>query len=324
MKMSIRNPKTKLMKKVTLLLFLGLIQSMYLKAQQDPEYTQYMYNMSVINPAYATSDVGVANVGLLYRSQWVGAVGAPKTGTAFLRTPINERIEAGISFINDEIGDGALNENNIYADVAYVVQLSQKVRLSFGLKAGVTLFDTRFNDFQLNSGDFTTDPAFSENVNETFLNIGSGLYLFSDNYYVGLSAPNFLGSKHLEERNGVAALGNENLHLFLTGGYVFKINENLDLKPSFMLRSVQGAPISADFNANVRINGNFEVGVSYRLDDAISGMFNIGITPDLRVGYAYDYTTSNLGNFNSGTHEIMLLYNFRFSGAKRYSSPRFF
>ncbi|WP_430907707.1 PorP/SprF family type IX secretion system membrane protein [Maribacter sp. 2-571] len=312
------------MKKVSILLFLGLIHSLYVTAQQDPEYTQYMYNTSIINPAYATSDVGVANMGVLYRTQWVGAVGAPKTGTAFLRTPINESIEAGISFINDEIGDGALNENNIYADLAYIIRLNEKVRLSFGAKVGVTLFDTQFNDFQLNSGDFTSDPAFSENINETFLNIGSGLYLYSDTYYVGLSAPNFLQSKHLEDRNGVASLGNENLHLFLTGGYVFALNQNLDFKPSFMVRSVQGAPISADINANVRINGNFEVGLSYRLDDSVSGMFNIGITPDLRVGYAYDYTTSNLGNYNSGTHEIMLLYNLRFAGAKRYSSPRFF
>ncbi len=324
MKMNIRTQKTKFMKKVTVLLFLGLVQSMYLKAQQDPEYTQYMYNMSVINPAYATSDVGVANAGLLYRTQWVGAVGAPKTGTAFLRTPINERIEAGISFINDEIGDGALNENNIYADFAYVLQLNDKIRLSLGLKAGVTLFDTSFSDFQLNSGDFTSDPAFSQNVNETFFNIGSGAYLYGDNFYVGISAPNFLKNKHISEQSGISALGNENLHLFATAGYVFAINENLDLKPSVLVKSVQGAPISMDFNANVRINGNFEVGVSYRLDDAISGLFNIGITPDLRVGYAYDYTTSNLGDFNSGTHEIMLLYNFRFSGAKRYSSPRFF
>lgn len=324
MKMNLSNLKTKFMKKVTFLLFLGLVQSMYLKAQQDPQYTQYMYNMSIVNPAYATHDIGVANMGLLYRSQWVGAVGGPNTGTAFIRTPINDRIEAGISFINDEIGDGALNESNINADMAYLLQLNSKTFLSFGMKAGVTLFNTQFSDFQLNSGDFTSDPAFSENINDTFLNIGAGLFLFSDDYYVGLSAPNFLGGKHIAERNGISALGSENLHLFLTGGYVFEISQTLDFKPSFMAKVVQGAPLSLDINANVRFNGNLEAGLSYRFDDALSAMVNIGITPDFRVGYAYDYTTSNLGNFNSGTHEIMLLYNFRFSGAKRYSSPRFF
>ncbi|WP_423999094.1 PorP/SprF family type IX secretion system membrane protein [Maribacter sp. IgM3_T14_3] len=312
------------MKKVVLLLCILFLSSFHSKAQQDPEYTQYMYNMSVINPAYATNDVGVANLGLLYRTQWVGAVGAPKTATAFIRTPLSEQVEAGISIIHDEIGDGALNEDNIYADFAYLVQLNRSMFLSFGLKAGVTLFDTRFNDFQLNSGDFSSDPAFSENINETFLNIGTGLFLFNDDFYVGLSAPNLLGSKHIEEQNGINALGAENLHIFLTGGYVFEINRGLKFKPSFMVKRVSNTPLSMDINANFLFNDTLEAGLSYRVDDAVSAMVNVAITPDLRIGYAYDYTTSNLGNFNSGTHEFMLLYNLRIAGAKRFTSPRFF
>jgi len=312
------------MKKVCLLLFLHLLLHSYVKGQQDPEYTQYMYNMSIINPAYATNNVGVVNTGLLYRSQWVGAVGAPKTATAFVRTPINDRIELGISFINDAIGDGALSENNIATDFAYLIQLSRDTHLSFGLKTGITIFDTQFSDFQLNSGNFNTDPSFAQNMNETFLNMGAGVFLFSDKYYAGLSVPAIFRTKSLSKSNGEIAIDNENLHFFATAGYVFDIHRDLEIKPSIMIRSTLGAPLSIDLNTNVRFQGLYEFGLSYRFKDAISAMFNIGITEQLAIGYAYDYTTSNLGNFNSGSHEIILLYNFHLSRSKRYSSPRFF
>lgn len=312
------------MKKVTLLLFFCLAHSMYLQAQQDPGYTQYMYNMSVINPAYATGDIGIANAGLLYRSQWVNAVGAPKSATAFINSPLNDRIEVGLSLINDEIGDGALSENNVGANFAYKLQLGNELYLSLGVKAGLTMFNTQFSDFQLNSGDFNSDPAFAENINDNFLNIGAGLFLFGNQFYLGISAPNFLASKHLSEQNGVSALGSENLHTFLTAGYIFELSESVELKPSIMVKSVQGAPLAADVNANVRFNGNLETGLSYRLNESYSVLLNYGITQHIRIGYAYDYTTSNLGNFNSGSHEIMLLFDLNFSGSKRYSSPRFF
>lgn len=322
--MNVRNTKIKFMKKITFLLFLSLIQNMYIQAQQDPEFTQYMYNMSVINPAYATGEVGVVNAGLLYRSQWVGAVGSPKSATAFIHAPLNDRIEIGLSFINDEIGDGALNENNVSANFAYKLQLGKNTYLSLGAKAGLTLFNTQFSDFQLNSGNFSSDPAFAENINDNFLNIGAGLFLYGERFYLGISAPNFLGSKHLTDQNGISALGSESLHTFLTGGYIFELSETLDFKPSFMVKSVEGAPLSMDVNANVRYLENLEAGVSYRFDDSFSLLVNYGITQNLRIGYAYDYTTSNLGNYNSGTHEIILLFDMNFSGSKRYSSPRFF
>ena len=322
--MNVRKPKTKFMKKITYLLFLLLIQNTYVKAQQDPQYTQYMYNMSIVNPAYATGELGLVNTGLLYRSQWVGAVGAPKSATAFIHAPLNDLIEVGISFINDEIGDGALSENNISGNFAYKLQLGKKTYLSLGAKAGVTLFNTQFSDFQLNSGNFSSDPAFAANINGNFLNLGAGLFLYGNSFYLGLSAPNFLGNEHLTEQNGISAIGGENLHTFLTGGYILEINEKLDFKPSFMVKRVEGSPLSLDLNANVRYLDNIEAGLSYRIDDSFSLMANYGITQNLRIGYAYDYTTSNLGNYNSGTHEVFLLFDINFSGSKRYSSPRFF
>lgn len=311
------------MKKILLLLLLtGFFNKA--AAQQDPQYTHYMYNLSVVNPAYATATPEVLNLGGLYRSQWVGAVGAPKTFTFFAHMPASKNVELGLSFISDEIGEGAKKENNIFGDFAYVLQLNNNHRLSLGLKAGVTIFETNFNGFVLESGSNGTDPAFAQNINSVFPNLGAGAFYFTDNYYIGLSAPNLLSTKHLEEKQGINRFGSENVHVFFTGGYVFHINQDLKLKPSFMAKGVKGAPGVVDVSANVLLYDKFELGVSYRLDDAVSGLFNVKVTPNLRVGYAYDYTVTNLGQFNSGTHEVFLLFDLNFMKKGYDKSPRFF
>lgn len=291
-------------------------------AQQDPEYTHYMYNMSVVNPAYATGVPAMMNFGGLYRTQWVGAVGAPKTFTFFGHTAISDKVEAGISFISDDIGDGAKKENNIYADFAYVLNLGGKNKLSLGLKAGVSSMQTNFNGFRFN--DPATDMAFAENINTTKPNIGVGAYYFRDNLYVGLSVPNLLKSKYIEEKSGVNAFGSDNIHTFLTAGYVFQLDDMWKLKPAFMTKIVKGAPLSIDLTANVLYNNKFEFGAAYRIDDSVSALFNFNVTPTLRVGYAYDYTLTNFGQFNSGTHEIMLLFDLDLLGKGFDKSPRFF
>lgn len=291
-------------------------------AQQDPEYTHYMYNMSVVNPAYATGIPAMMNFGGLYRTQWVGAVGAPKTFTFFGHTAISDKVEAGLSFISDDIGDGAKKENNIYADFAYVLKLGGKNKLSLGLKAGLSSMQTNFNGFKFN--DPATDMAFAENINATKPNIGVGAYYFRDNLYVGLSVPNLLKTKYIEEKSGVNAFGAENIHTFITAGYVFQVNDMWKVKPAFMTKFVKGAPISIDLTANVLYNEKFELGAAYRIDDSVSALFNFNVTPTLRVGYAYDYTLTNLGQFNSGTHEIMLLFDLDLLGKGFDKSPRFF
>lgn len=295
-----------------------------ISAQQDPEYTHYMYNMSVVNPAYATGTPAMLNLGGLYRTQWVGAVGAPKTFTFFGHTAITDKVEVGLSLISDDIGDGAKKENNVYADFAYVLNLGGQNKLSLGLKAGFTSMQTNFNGFVLQSGDVATDLAFAENVNVTKPNIGVGAYFFRNNFYAGISAPNLLSTKHIEEKSGISAYGSEEIHTFLTAGYVFQINDKVKLKPAFMTKYVNGAPLSIDITANVLYNNKFELGAAYRVDDAISALININVTPTLRVGYAYDYTLSNLGQFDSGTHEIMLLFDLDLLGKGFDKSPRFF
>lgn len=308
------------MKKI--LLFINFFFYLLVSAQQDPEYTHYMYNMSVVNPAYATGIPAMMNFGGLYRTQWVGAYGAPKTFTFFGHTAITDKIEAGISFVSDDIGDGAKKENNVYADFAYVLKLSNKDKLSLGLKAGFSSMQSNFNGFRFT--DPQTDYAFSENINATKPNIGVGAYYFRDNLYVGLSVPNLLKSKYIEEKSGINAFGSEEIHTFLTAGYVFQLNDRLKLKPAFMSKFVKGAPITLDVTANVLYNEKFEFGAAYRIDDSVSALFNINVTPTLRVGYAYDYTLTNFGQFNSGTHEIMLLFDLDLLGKGFDKSPRFF
>jgi len=280
-----------------------------------------MYNMSVINPAYATDNPGMLNLGGIYRSQWVGIDGAPETFSFFAHTPVSERIEVGLSVIHDEIG-GVQKENNITADFAYVIPMNESNKLSFGVKGGLTTFDSNLTGLETNQQN---DPAF-QNINEVFPVFGVGAYWFGDNYYLGASAPNLFTSKHLENRQGLVKYGEENVHYYLTGGYVFDLNENFKLKPAFMARGVQGSPLSVDITANVLMFNRLEAGVGYRIDDSVTGLINFAVTPQIKVGYAYDRTTSNLGDYNDGSHEIMLLFDFDLFGlSKGYDkSPRFF
>jgi len=293
-------------------------------SQQDTQYTQYMYNMSVINPAYTTDNLGIVNIGALHRTQWVGVIGAPKSSNIFVHTPINEKIEVGFSLINDNIGD-VVKENNLYADFAYKLNLEEHGNLSFGLKAGVTFFDVNFNGFVLESGDVFSDPDFTENINQSYFNIGAGVYYNTDNYYIGLSIPTILNAKHLDRNNGKYQ-GTEQSHVFFTGGYVYEINEEFKLKPAFMTKIVKGSPISLDLTANVLYLNKIEFGLGYRINDAFSGMVNFRATHELRVGYAYDHTISNLGPFSSGSHELFVLYDLDILNLNKGfdKSPRFF
>ncbi len=309
-----------------LIILMVVLFSIIVRGQQDPQFTHYMYNMSVINPAYATDNPDVMNIGGLYRSQWVGAVGGPVTGTFFAHKPLSKRVEMGVSFVHDEIGD-VVNENNVYVDFAYVLPLSEKTKLSFGAKGGATFFDTNFNGFVYT--DPLPDPAFQNNISKVFPNIGAGMYLFGDNYYAGISVPNLLMTKHLERQSGITTTGVEAMHYFITGGYVFTFNgnDNFKLKPAFMAKAVSGAPLSLDITANALINNFFEFGVGYRKGDAVSGLVNFYVTPTLRIGYSYDYTLTNLSKFNSGSHEVFVLFDLDFgklSGKGYDKSPRFF
>ena len=311
------------MKKVILSISFLLLIIIKVSAQQEPEYTHYMYNMNVINPAYATGQQAMLDLGVLYRSQWAGAVGAPKTLNFFGHIPLSKKVEMGVSIISDDIGDGAKKEDNFYADFAYVLDVSSTAKLSLGLKAGFTSFRTNFNGFKLESGDPSTDMAFVE-ANSIFPNLGVGAYYFTDNYYLGLSATNLLSSKNIEERSAIYAFRSEKIHTFFTGGYVFTLSDSFKLKPAFMTKIVEGSAVSLDVSANVLFNEKFELGASYRFDDSVSALMSVKVSPNISIGYAYDYTTSNFRQFNSGTHEIFMLFNIDLLGKGFDKSPRFF
>ena len=302
------------------LIFAGIILfSIKGMSQQDPLFTQYMYNMSVMNPAYATDDPGMLNLGAIYRMQWTDVDGAPRTLNFFAHTPVSERVELGLTVVHDEIGN-VEKQNNITADFAYVIPTGENTNLSFGAKAGLTTFDANLAGLNLNDPN---DPAF-ENVSEIFPVFGVGAFWFGDNHYLGVSAPNLLTSEHLDNSQLLRDRGSEEIHYYLTGGYVFDISENFKLKPSTMVRGVQGAPLSVDVNANVLLYDRLEAGVGYRFDETVTGLINFRVTPGLRIGYAYDYPTYDLSN--DGSHEIMLLFDFDLFGLKKGydKSPRFF
>ena len=283
--------------------------------QQEAEYSQFMYNMSIINPGYAIDDPGSLHLGTLYRAQWTGVEGAPRTANFFARMTLNEQNEVGINFVNDRIGK-VLKENRVNADFAHILSLSRYLKLSLGIKAGISSLS-----FDFSNTNVGTDPSFPS-TNSTFLNIGAGAFLFSDNFYVGISSPNFL-PKDLDVNN--ENLYEKSIAMYLTAGYVFAVNRVLDLKPSVVVMQEFGAPLSFDVAMNANFYEKFEIGTSYRYQESISVLAAFNITYNLKIGYAYDYNTgSDLSRFSNGSHEIMLLYNLDFLSSRRYTSPRFF
>ena len=307
------------MKEILLLFVLTLLLTVTASyGQQDPQYTHYMYNMNVVNPAYAGSRETLS-VGVLYRTQWVGIDGAPKTLTANIHAPIGKNLGLGLSVIADKIGP--VKEQNAYADLSYTIKTSETGKLAFGLKGGVTFFNGDLNTILTPDGQIGADPLLDEDVKKTFPNIGAGLYYYTDKFYLGASLPNILERPHFENLSN--AVASEKMHGFLTAGYVFELSDNLDFKPAAILKATSGSPLSVDITGNFLINKRFELGLAYRFDDSIDGLISFLATDDLRIGYSYDYTLTKLQEFNSGSHEIFLQYDLNLS-RKDLKSPRFF
>ena len=305
------------MKKLILLFFTILI-AQQISAQQDPQYTQYMYNMNIINPAYAGISEGLS-VGALYRSQWVGLDGGPETFTFNIHSPVGKQLALGLSVISDKIGP--VEETNAYVDASYTIPLGMETRLAFGVKGGFTFHDIAIAESQITLVDLS-DPFFANAINETTPNIGAGVYFYKPNkYYISISVPNILNGVHLDA-NGTN-IGSESEHLFTAAGYVFDLSENFKLKPHALLKYAFDAPVSYDLNANLFMYDLVEFGVGYRLDDSFSTMINFQVTKDLRIGYAYDAINSGLDIVTNSSHEVFINYDFNFS-SKVSRSPRYF
>jgi type IX secretion system PorP/SprF family membrane protein len=291
-----------------------------LMAQQDPMFTQYMFNTLAINPAYAGSR-NVVSATALVRSQWTGIEGAPKTGTFTIDAPImDKRFGIGLRLLTDKLG--VTQTNTAAASLAYRIRLDEG-SLSFGLQGNVSQYRADLTSVALGSAS-SYDPAFAYNVNKTLFNFGTGAYYNTDKFYIGLSAQDLIPNT-LSESNasGNRLAGKQSLHVFLSSGYVFPVAEDLNLKPSFLLKYVHGAPIEGDINGTLWIKDVIGIGAQYRTSSDVAGLLEIQATPQIRIGYSYDRSITRLQNFNSGSHEIMLRYEFGFERGK-IISPRYF
>lgn len=294
-----------------------LLPILGVRAQQDPMYSQYMFNTLAFNPAYAGS-ADVFTIMALSRHQWVGFEGAPATQTFTLHTPLRKQnLALGFSAINDRIGPS--RQTAAYADFAYRIRTSEDTRLSFGLKGGV-------NMYQADLASLTSVEVDPVNVNirpQVLPNFGFGMYWHSQRYYVGLSVPKLLTNDIDAVDGATLVTATEARHYFLTAGYVFDIDRDLKFKPSIMFRTVEGAPLSLDINANFLLRERIWFGAMYRVGNAFGVLGQYQINDQLRAGYAFDLTTARIGAYNAGTHEIMLSYDLRFVKG-RTISPRYF
>lgn len=292
-------------------------------AQQDAQFTQYMYNTMAINPAYAGLRDRLS-VFALHRTQWVGLEGAPVTNNVSIHSPIgyDNKMGLGLSIINDKIGPS--DESDIGVNFSYNVNTSDRYKLSFGIKGSVNLLNIDFSKLTYLT---RSDANFENNVdNKLSPNIGAGLYLYSDNTYVGLSVPNFLETNHFDKysNNGsVSYIAKERLHYYFTAGHVLDLSETVRFKPAFIAKMTQGAPLQVDLSGNFLINEKFLIGGAYRWSAAVSAMVGFQVSDSWFVGYGYDLETTRLAHFNSGSHEVFLRYEL-FNRYDRIISPRFF
>lgn len=288
------------------------------QAQQNPLYSQYMFNTLAVNPAYAGSRNVVSATGL-YRNQWSGMDGSPRTATFTIDAPFSQkRFGVGLQVFNDELG--VTETTGGVLSYAYRIRM-EKSTLSFGIQGMAGQYRARLSSVILEPGGMSDDPAFRNDINEFFYNFGTGIYYNSDRFYAGLSSPQFL-NKRVNDSTATTGLFNVP-HLYLASGYVFPITSDLNLKPSFLLKAVQGAPVQGDVNLTLWIKDLFAIGGQYRSSADVAGMIEIQATPQFRLGYSYDYSLTSLRNYNSGSHEIMLRFEFGYDRQK-FISPRYF
>ena len=315
----------KFMRKIGMVLrILGFVSIIILffaeevRAQQDAQYTQYMYNTVSVNPGY-TGSRGHLSIAALHRSQWVGLDGAPKTQTLNIHSPVGHNgVGMGMSIVNDEIGP--TSETYLDIDFSYTVKTSDEGKLSFGLKASGHLLDIRFSELN----QFAPDQTLEQDIDNKFSpNFGAGVYYHTNKFYAGLSVPRFLQTSHFEESS--LSTAKEQMNFYLITGYVFDLNTDLKFKPTILSKVVQGAPLQIDLSANFMLNDKFILGAAYRWDAALSGMIGFQLNESFLIGMAYDREITELGNaaFNDGSFEIIFRYDF--IKTKGYlKSPRFF
>lgn len=304
------------MKKLILIMISLLSTPNLVNAQQQPQFTHYMYNTVAVNPAYAGSRGSLYAVAV-NRNQWVGVDDAPKTTTVSANTPLrNNKMGLGLSIVNDQTG--FQNFTSLYVDYSYTVKMKEEHFFSFGAKGGFSQYNLDQRFYLENT--VAEDPSLQDKLNRWTPNVGAGLYYHTNKWYLGVSTPRMFTTDYNKNSDYVAL---ERNHYFIIGGYVFDLTSNTKLKPSFSTKYTKGAPLSVEVSALFLLYEKFWIGGSYRHDDAFGGIFDFKINKQLRVGYAYEYSFSDIRRYTSGSHEIILIYEFKFPTTK-YKSPRYF
>ena len=297
-----------------LLPIIGLF-SCWATAQQDSEYTNYMYNSNSFNPAYIGS-TEYLKATLVHRNQWVGLDGAPVTNNFSIYSPVGKSVTLGLSAWSDKIGPSI--ESSLAVDFSYTIKTSQDYKLAFGLKVSGALLNVDYTKLDIYQPD---DQEFARNIIDKFIpNIGVGLFYYNTNSYIGLSTPGILTVNHIDE---TASFSSEQTHIYLTGGYVFEMG-NVKLKPALLAKYVKGAPIIGDFSANFLYLDRFTLGAAYRTAKTFSALTGVQVTNQWFIGYAYDSEIGKLSNYNGGSHEIILRFDLGLPKQKLLLTPRFF
>jgi len=312
--------KSNILKRIlALIVLISIAEPLF--AQQNAMFSQYMFNALAINPAYAGSRNVVAATAL-YRNQWVGIEGAPKTGTFTLDAPFSgDRLGMGIQVISDKIG--ITTTTGLVMSGAYRIPINDG-SLSFGIQGSMNNYHAGFTSVNLNPSGPIPDQAFQDDVNKTLYNFGSGVYYNTNRFYAGFSVLDLVRNRlNVDTISDGDITARQSAHGYLTTGYVFPLGMDLDLKTSVLVKGVSGAPVQGDFNATLWIKGVFALGAEYRTSADISALMELKVSPQVRIGYAYDKSITTLRKFNSGSHEFMLRYEFSFDRS-RTLSPRYF
>ncbi len=287
-------------------------------AQQEPMYTQYVFNMQTVNPGYVGTWQTIGFLALT-RHQWVGIEGNPSTQTFSMQTPFrSENVGLGLNIVHDKIG---LEKRLLFnVDYSYRLSVSRESSLRLGIKAGFTNYSNPLGLYTTYPGD-VSDPNFEGSVENKFMpNVGVGAFLSSDRYYVGLSVPKLVETTFRNTENDYTVL-QEMRQYFLIGGVVFDLSRQVKFKPTVFTRVVEGAPVQYDISANFLFNEKFWVGAMYRSGDAVVVIAQWIYNDRFRIGYATDFTITDLRNYHNGTHEIMVSYEIDW---KKFVSPRYF
>ena len=300
---------------VSFLMFCSFVES---TAQQDPMFTQYMFNTLSINPAYA-GHANLIEANLIHRSQWVNFDGAPRTQSFTIHAPLRkENIGLGGTILSDK--NGPSSQVGIFLDASYKI-IMDKSSLAFGLKGGLNLYKAELTALNPVDG---TDPIFqSDIVNEPLMNFGFGLFWSAEKWYLSASLPKLLNNELIDENLPTFEMNTERRHFFLGGGFVFDLNNYVKFKPTILAKMVDGAPPSVDVTANFLFYDKFWAGAMYRTGDAVGMIFQYEINKKLRLGYSYDYVISGLSSFSGASHELMIGLDLG-KPPKGEKSPRYF